>query len=279
MCIIDIYKDLLESSNIEEILGKYICNSEHGLYYDFGSTLIPKGTKLYRIRSYHENTDYSNPKEWAPSPSRKQNRCNSEGEEAIYLANNEILCILETYIQKGDTYVLGEYVTIEDIKVGGFIYFPFNNESSWKWYVGMILNMFLIAPCRNEKNKNLFELLDSAYDDQDFSKIRLEDIRAKNNMEVSFRIGKIVQKNFYKITNKLCSILKRHTPEGIRYSSCYVPIETVGITFSAYNLVLYSSGISKIKFSNYVIKSLDTDISAEKLDELLIKNNKIREKK
>lgn len=30
----------------------------------------------------------------------------------------------------------------------------------------------------------------------------------------------------------LCSILKKYTPSGIRYSSCFIPVETVGIEYS-----------------------------------------------
>lgn len=51
------------------------------------------------------------------------------------------------------------------------------------------------------------------------------------------------------------AIFSKDTPDGIRYSSCYLPLETVGIECSDFNVVLYSEGISKIKFIDYKIKT------------------------
>ena len=53
---------------------------------------------------------------------------------------------------------------------------------------------------------------------------------------------------YYHLTNEICDALKRYYPDGIRYSSCYAPIETIGISSNCYNLVLYEEGIKKISF-------------------------------
>ncbi len=267
--IIDIYRDLLDEPNIIYSIYKYIVNSNCGLCYDFGNTIIPKGTKLYRIRSYNSNTDYSNLKEWKPAPTKPQNRCNAEGETALYLGSTEMICILETHIKQNSKYVLGEYVVDEDIKVGGFIYTN-PNESKWKHIVGTIYNAFFIAPKRNDNNKALFEVIDRYFIDADYN-INLEDDVFKNDIKLSFRFGKIFpSENYYNFTNMLSAILKKQNPNGIRYSSCFMPIETVGIKFSEYNIVLYEAGLKKIHFNQFEIKENTLNVKSEDIVNLIL---------
>ena len=48
--------------------------------------------------------------------------------------------------------------------------------------------------------------------------------------------------------------MQKQNREGIRYSSCYIPAETIGISCSDFNVVLYSEGIKKIKYISSEIK-------------------------
>ena len=52
----------------------------------------------------------------------------------------------------------------------------------------------------------------------------------------------------YNITNQLCDVIREKYPDGLRYSSCYCPIETIFIASNCYNVVLYLNGIEKVKF-------------------------------
>lgn len=277
--IIDIYKDLFDTQDIMETLCKYIAYSKCGLVYDFGSTTIPKATKLYRIRKYSPNIDFSDPKQWTPSPNKNQNRCNTNGETALYLGSTELVCLLETNIQQNEKYVLAEYEITEDIEVGGFIYVN-PNESRWKFLVAVLFNAFLIAPSRNSCNEHLFDILDNYFSDTDFSNIRLDTItNPKENVLLSLRIGCINQKNkYYNITNEMCNILKTKTPKGIRYSSCFIPMETVGIQCSEYNVCLYESALKSIKFLKSDIKVNTKKYTSVDMVKLLLETEKENEK-
>lgn len=271
--IIDIYKDLFDMSDVLGVLCKYISQSECGFTYDFGTTIIPKGIKLYRIRRYSKDINFSNPSEWLPAPNKPQNRCNRAGESALYLGSTELICLLETHIESGAQYVLAEYEVTKDIEVGGFLYVN-PNESKWKVFAAMLFNTFLIAPSRNEINKELFKILDNYFDDIDYSKIGLSTlITTDDEIRLSWRLGRINQRDkYYSITNKMCEILKRKTPNGVRYSSCFVPIETVGIQCSEYNICLYESGMKDVKFTNATIKTNINKFNSTDLVNLLLTN-------
>lgn len=254
------YKLLWESSNFLEVIINYVALNQYGLEYDFGKDIIPKGTKLYRIRNYETDTDFLNPNQWSPPPHKPQNRANRNGQEALYLGSTETICLLETHIKKGDIYVLGIYEVTEDIEVGGFL--SHDSENMLHDWAGIVLNAFLIAPARSERNKELFNYLDSYYGTltlDDFKNIN--ELKADGGMQLPMKFGVFNQlEQYYSLTNQLFDILSKFTPEGIRYSSCYLPLETVGIKCSDFNLVLYSKGISKVKYINHIIKTNTLDL-------------------
>lgn len=272
MCkVVDIYYDLFDNPDILHALAHYTAYSEHGFFYDFGYSIIPKGTKLYRVRKYIEGVDFSKLSEWRPAPSRPQNRCNACGEVALYLGTDEHLCLTETHVAKGDTYVLGTYEVMSDLKLSGYT----NLASSWSKYkiaFGILANAFLIAPVRSTNNMALFQILDSQFDDVDFVNIGFKDILCPDNFKLPFRIGHIVQKDeYYFVTNSMCSILKAQYPHGVSYSSCYFPMSTVGIECSAHNVALYEGGIKHLKFIGSEMKVNDSDMTGEALAKLLFK--------
>lgn len=254
------YKLLWESSNFLEVIINYVALNQYGLEYDFGKDIIPKGTKLYRIRNYETDTDFSNPNQWSPPPHKPQNRANRNGQEALYLGSTETICLLETHIKKGDIYVLGIYEVTEDIEVGGFL--SHDSENMLHDWAGIVLNAFLIAPARSERNKELFNYLDSYYGAltlDDFKNIN--ELKADGGMQLPMKFGVLNQlEQYYSLTNQLFDILSKFIPEGIRYSSCYLPLETVEIKCSDFNLVLYSKGISKAKYINHITKTNTLDL-------------------
>lgn len=257
------YELLMDCSDLFELVANYIFLSKMGISFDFGKSILKKGTTLYRIRRYSCDIDFSQAVQWSAPPSRPQNRANEEGEEALYLGSTEQVCLLETHIEKGQKYVIGKYECIEDIELGGF--FKLSQDNLYHNIAGNTLNAFLIAPSRNEKNKKLFEFLDCEYREIDIKELR----DWKNTLKLPFVFAVLNKRNlFYNLTNKICAILKKSHPFGIRYSSCYLPVETLGIECTDYNVVLYNNGINKIKFIEYEIKTNDskfTDIDIVKI--------------
>ena len=90
-------------------------------------------------------------------------------------------------------------------------------------------------------------------------------------MDLPLKFGVINKKEqFYQITNKLFGILKKRYGEGVIYSSCYMPMSTVGIECSDNNIVLYESAFGKIRFQDYKIKNNIRDFGGKDLIELLV---------
>ena len=96
----------------------------------------------------------------------------------------------------------------------------------------------------------VIKYLDQKFGNINADDISKEDILSEKNFYLPFKIASIVKKNntYYGLTNDICDILKRYYPDGVRYSSCYAPTETIGIVSNCYNVVLYKSGIKKIRF-------------------------------
>ena len=253
------YRVLWNGSNLFELVANYIFLYNIGITFDFGSSIIKKGTKLYRIRDYKDTTDYSKLSQWQPSPYKSQGRINSEGQEALYLGSSEQVCVLETHKRYPQKYVLGEYECTDDIKVGGFISYEKNNK--YHTLAAIILNAFLIAPSRSEKNIELFDYLERKIGSitlDDLSSLKNTVLDPKEEIKLPYKFALLNQRDkLYNLTNILCKIIKEQYSDGIRYSSCYIPLETPGIVCSDYNIALYRTGIDKLKFIGFSIKSID----------------------
>lgn len=249
------YNLLLEAPNLFKVIINYVALYKFGLKYDFGKSVISQGTKLYRIRCYEPDTNFSDLNQWKAPPKKPQNRANIKGQEALYLGSTERTCLLEAHIRKGDKYALGIYEATENIEVGGYLSFDSKNMSHN--LAGMILNAFLIAPSRSPRNKELFSYLDAHYGVLTLDDLAdINEVIKNGGLELPMKFGVLNQlEKYYALTNQLCNILSKDTPDGIRYSSCYLPLETVGIECSDFNIVLYSEGISKVKHIEYEIKT------------------------
>lgn len=249
------YELLTDAISLLGVIINYLVLEKNGIHFDFGVNTIKKDTKLYRVRRYHENTNFSDPKEWEAPPQRNRNRANQKGEEALYLASEEFICLLETHMSKDEKYALATYECTDDIKVGGFLSDSLTNEMHN--LAGLVLNAFLIAPSRNDRNDELFKYLDSHYghiEVGDLCDIKLA--YEHGGIELPFHFAVMNQRDqLHEMTNALCTILKKNAPCGIRYSSCYLPIETIGIYSNAFNLVLYHDGIPKIRLLKSEIKT------------------------
>ena len=264
------YDNIFYGSNLLDVVINYITLSHGGIDFDFGYQILKKGTKLYRIRSIKENVNFNDPLQWSYPPHTPENRANCKGEPALYLSSTENVCLLETHIKKGEQYYLGEYEVIDDIELGGFL--SCEDFKKYSWYLaGVILNAFLIAPARGDKNKDLFEYLDGCY-----KNLTLDDLQIgeANKMDLPLKFGVINKKeDFYKVTNRLIEIIKKQHPEGLSYSSCFIPVATIGILCSDYNIVLYRDGMKKIKFIKSSLKICDSKLEGLDIIKILINNN------
>ena len=246
------YSYLFYGTNLLSVVTNYISLKRTlNINFDFGECKLKKGTRLFRIRKFEKDVDYCNVNQWSYNPKMTENRANNQGEAALYLGTTENICAIETHINKGEKYVVGEYEVTEDIKLGGFLDFE-DKKNKKSFLTGVILNAFLIAPSRNEKNDKLFEYLDDYY-----KNVQPDDLQVKNAVDVDlpFKFAVMNKRNeYYKITNQLLNSLKQKYKDGIIYSSSYVPISSIQIRCSDMNVVLYKTGIDKIKFIKSQIK-------------------------
>ena len=155
------YALLTDAISILGIVVNYIALGQNGIHFDFGTSRIRKGTQLFRIRRYQPNIDFDDLSAWEPNPNRPQGRANRQGQEALYLGSTETVCLLETHTAIGQQYALGSYECIDDVVVGGFL--RFDSANKLHNIAGMVLNSFLIAPSREERNLDLFGFLDMHY--------------------------------------------------------------------------------------------------------------------
>lgn len=261
---------IMYDANFISVISNYIALYENGIDLKYGSYIIDKGTQLYRIRYFDNNTDFSDVTQWNPNPKRTENRANIQGEEALYLSNDEFLCRLETHLKPNQKYVVGTYECTEDIELGSFIA-PLSDNEMYR-LIGMVLNAFLISPSRSDKNQDLFYYLDNKYGQLDLDDFSIYDI---STMDLQFKYG-VLNKNdmYYKMTNMICNTIKKNYPDGIRYSSCYMPFDTIGVECSIYNVVLYSTGIKKIKFKKQEIKINDFNYNEIDVVKTLLERDK-----
>lgn len=261
------YDNLFFGSNLLDVVANYIFLSHIGISFNFGCQIIKKGTKLYRIRQFDEKTDFSDSKEWSYPPLKPENRANKEGEAALYLGTTENVCLLETHIKHGQKYVLGEYVVLEDILLGGFLECE-DNEKSFSNVAGTILNAFLIAPSRSDKNKELFDYLDAEYQHLELNDLKMSEAK---KISLPLKFGVLNKRNeFYECTNQIAEIFKASHPDGISYSSCYIPLATIKIVCSDHNIVLFDSGMKKVKFCKSEIKTNKETFTDVKIVKILL---------
>lgn len=265
------YDTLFYGSSLLAIIPNYIFLSDIEVDFDFGFQILKKGTRLYRIRRFDESVNFSDEKQWSYPPSMPENRANRSGEPALYLGTTENVCVLETHIGKNEKYVLGEYEVAEDIMLGGFLDCE-DHKSVRKYRAGVILNAYLIAPSRGEKNKELFDFIDAHYEGYTLDDLQMGEAK---KLDLPLKFGYLNKREeFYKTTNRLLDPIKKKHPEGLSYSSCYIPMATIGITCSDTNVVLYKKGMNKIRFVRSAIKTNNLKFNGtDILKTMVIKHN------
>ena len=247
---------LVCGDSLFDIIANYLTLDKMGCAPIFNGFTLKKGSKLYRVRRYEEGVDFSNPCQWTAPPigKRWQNRANHKDQEALYLATNELICLFETHIKSEEKYAIATYECNEDIHLGCLSYF---NDANMNLNIAALtLNSFLMAPSRKEReNLKLFEYLDN-----NFGLIHPHDLRIEDSYLLALKIGVMnLEYEYYKLTNEICDIIAKQFPDGILYGSCYMPLTTTGNICTDNNIVLYDSGIKKVKYLGHSIKTCNID--------------------
>ena len=168
----------------------------------------------------------------------------------------------------GEKYALGEYEVTDDILLGGFLDCEYKKSNN-SFFTGVILNAFLIAPSRNEKNNKLFKYLDEYYKGMQPDDLRIENAR---EIDLPFKFATVNKKEeYYKLTNRLLKSIKNKYPDGTIYSSCYLPVSTIWIKCSDMNVALSKKGMQKIRFLKAEIKNNNRTFDGADIVKMLIK--------
>lgn len=251
------YEALWDAYNLLDVANNYVFLCQKlGVNFDFGKSKIEKGTTFYRIRRFEDGVDFSDERQWKPSPYKRINRANSEGETALYLGSSEFVCVLEMHLRENDQYVLGKYECVESFDVGG--YFSINKKNDLHSFASILLNACLIAPARESKNDELFSYLETKFDKLclgNLGNVKKNLLDAHEEFILPFKIGYAIQKNTYGLTNALCNVLKKSFPKAIRYSSCYAPVEGHGFESNAFNLAVFEKGLKHFRWIGYEKKT------------------------
>ena len=262
----DLQIKFLSNIDYSDILGRMALMIYIGLPLKTLPVILKKGTKLYRIRRGINSNNINDEDEWKPNPKKTKNRFNDEGEEALYLASSDVLCLLELHIKKDEDYAIAQYEVLEDINLGTF------DKTKTRADINVLsfLNVVMMIINSSEENITTLKLLDKTLGKMTFEEIFNNPIL---NYFAPFKLGLILKGNdphFY--TRMLSKNFKTCDLDGIRYSSSFLPLGSPLFFVSEYNYVLYSKGIKKIKFLSSERKTSKSDYSIDVMVKLMMDN-------
>ena len=213
---------------------------------------IPRDTILYRARK-DEGTPLNLKSDWlmAPKDLVKKGRFNYDKKPVLYLSTMDFVLPREIGLKPNEGYYLAKYRCTNDISVGSFL-----KTSS------PVTNLLHIIAMSIESDD---KLTPSEIEELSLLNKQSNQVESLSGSQLSqLYIHKFLNKSLYDITNKLCDLVLNNNPNGIRYCSCYVPIELSGsnqiVTLDGElegNYALTEKGIENIEYleSEYKIYS------------------------
>lgn len=222
--------------------------------------IIKKGDKLYRARK-DDGSDFSSDNAWklAPPKYTRKGRFNREKKPVLYVGTMEQILPREIGLKPGDKYYIAEYEVLDDIKVGSLL----------KQYSGITMLLHKIAMAVEDETKLTLSEKE-ALEKLNIKKDEMIELAA--NSLSSFYIHRCISGDLYEFTNRIFDTILEDNPEGIRYASCYAPIELSGgrevLTLNgenAGNYALTSKAVDKLKVVN-VTKNVYTKDDYDKND-------------
>ena len=177
--------------------------------------IVPKGTILYRARK-DKGVALVNENDWwmPPKNNVSKGRFNSERKPILYLSTMEFVLPREIGLNINDAYYLSSYRVKNSFSVGSLL--------KTDDIVNNILHKVAIAIEDDSKLTSEERQLISST----INKIKPCDI--VNDLMSPFYLYHYLRNNLYDITNKIVGLVLGKNPCGIRYCSCYNPIEMSG---------------------------------------------------
>lgn len=180
--------------------------------------IIPEGTILYRARK-DVGIPLLNELDWwmPPESITEQGRFNCKCNPVLYLGTFDFILPREIGLDVDDTYYLAKYRVKNSFSIGSLL----KNDD----IVNYILHKVAMAIEDDSKlrleEKNALTIRSEIIKPMDFA----------NDFSIPYYLHSYLRKNLYDITNKVAELVLIKNPYGIRYCSCYTPIEMSGGNF------------------------------------------------
>lgn len=221
--------------------------------------VIPEGTILYRARK-DKGTPLLQESDWWMTPEKyvTKGRFNRVRKAIFYVGTMDYVLPREIGLMSGDAYYLAKYRVDNDFSVGSLL--KIND------IVNYILHKVAIAIEDDSKlTTEEKSVLVVKYD-------KLKPWDLVNDFNSSFYLHHQIGKDLYDITNKIADLVIKKNENGIRYGSCYVPIEMSGgptvLTLDGEiegNYALTNDGIKNLKWVG-VERRVYTEMDSKKND-------------
>lgn len=212
----EIIKKLMNTNSLDEFFVMFFGLSFKDKQTAVGDEfVIPEGTILYRARK-DNGVDLINESDWWMPPEKyvSRGRFNRDRKPILYLSTMDFVLPREIGLNVDDSYYLSKYRVKNSFSVGSLL--------KTDDIVNYILHKVAIAieddsKLTSEERKHILPIMD---------KLKPWDIL--NDFTSSFYLYHHLKSNLYDITNKIVNLVLSENSCGIRYCSCYVPVEMSG---------------------------------------------------
>lgn len=212
----EIIKKIMNTNSLDEFLVMFFGLSYKDRQTALGNEfVVPENTILYRARK-DNGVDLINESDWWMPPEKyvSKGRFNRERKPVLYLSTMDFVLPREIGLNVDDAYYLSKYRVKNNFCVGSLLK---TNDT-----VNYVLHKVAIAieddsKLTPEERKLLSPIMD---------KLKPWDI--VNSFSSSFYLYHHLKTDLYDVTNKIFEQALSKNSCGIRYCSCYVPIEMSG---------------------------------------------------
>lgn len=212
----EIIKKLMNTNSLDEFFSLFFGlgykEKQDALGDEF---FVPKGTIMYRARK-DVGISLVTENDWWMPPKEKvsKGRFNGEHKPILYLSTMDSILPREIGLNVDDSYYLSRYKVKSGFCVGSLL--------KTDDIVNYVLHKVAIAieddsKLTLEERKIISPVMN-----------RLKPWDIVNDFSSSFYLYHHLKNNLYDITNKMVDLVLSKNPCGIRYCSCYAPIEMSG---------------------------------------------------
>ena len=212
----DHIKKLMNWKSLYEFLTMYLGLSYKEKLSVIGDDfIIPNDMVFYRVRK-DIGKPLINESDWWMPPQIKtsQGRFNYAGKPVLYLGTMDSVLPREVGLNSGDVYYIAKYRCKNSFRVGSLLKTnDIINYVLHKVAIALVDYSILIAVERRELK---------------YQNVNLSPWDIVNDFSSSYYLHHSLRRNLYDITNKISDLIISRYECGLRYCSCYVPIEMSG---------------------------------------------------